>query len=199
LASLLGIGLWEVTAWHHRQHAAGRTAAEIRAIWVRRLRFPCLSWAAASISAAYGPTAGRDTAWRAAWVDRYGIGPEATRRDRRLARLIVREQWRADRAAARRGDLMIVSGVILRPLLTPLGSTQDGSKETLTTPIEMRELSARAVALLTRTCAAIATGTLPETPSAKAIRRHFGCGMETAIAVRNALSAVRSADREDVA
>src|SRR5205807_310144 len=122
IASLLGIALWEVTSWHHRQRAAGRTAAEIRMVWLRRLRFPRLTWAAVSIAAAYGPNADPDAAWRAAWVDRYGVGPEATRRDRQLARYVVRQQWRTDRAAARRGDLMIVSGVILPTRLAELRS-----------------------------------------------------------------------------
>lgn len=199
LASLLGIGLWEITAWHHRQRAAGRTAAELRTVWLRRIRFPRMAWAAASIAAAYGPTVDRDCAWRAAWIDRYGVGPESTRRDRRLARLIIRYQRRADRAAARRGDLIIVSGVILRPPPTALRPSQVGPAETPDTPIEMPKLSARAVALLDTARAAIAAGTLSETPSARAIRRRFGCGMETAMAVRDALSAVHSADSKEVA
>lgn len=94
---------------------------------------------------------------------------------------------------------MIVSGVILPTRLAELRSIQDGQTETPKNPIEMPKLSARAAAILERTRAEITAGNLSETPSAKAIRRHFGIGMETAIAVRNALTALRSADREEVA
>jgi hypothetical protein len=193
LASLLGIVLWEVTAWHHRHHVAGRTAAEVRTAWLRRLRFPRLALAAASIAVAYGPTADRDASWRAAWIDRYGVGPEATRRDRRLARFIVRQQWRADREAAERGELTIVSGVILRVGPARLQSVQT---EASNTPIEKPKLSGRAAEVFQRTCVAIEAGDLPEAPSASAIRRRFKIGMETAIAVRNALTLT---EREEVA
>ena len=153
----------------------------------------------ASIAAASAPTADRDEAWRAAWIDRFGVGPQATRRDRRLARYIVRQQWRADRAAALRGDLMIVSGVILPARLSELRSIPDSRPEPTSTPNETPKLSARAAATLERARTEIAAGTLSETPSAKAIQRQFRVGMETAIAVRNALRTRRSADREEVA
>jgi hypothetical protein len=95
--------------------------------------------------------------------------------------------------------LVIVSGVILHTRPTVFRSIPDGQPEPPGTPIETLKLSARTAAVLERTRTAITAGTLSETPSAKAIRRHFGIGMETAIAVRNALSALRSADREEVA
>lgn len=196
LSSLLGIGLWELTTGHRRHTTLGRTAGQVRQAWLRWLRFPRLAWSAWSISLAHGFGADRDTAWRAAWIDRYGVGPEATRRDRRLARLIVAAQWCADRAAAKRGDLVIVSGVILRPLPEPVAVPAETTTE-LRKPVN--RAAVRVAALLDKTRAAIAAGTLPETPSAKAIRRRFGGGMEDAIAVRKALSALHSTDRKEVA
>lgn len=199
LSSLLGIGLWELTTGHRRHVVRGRTAGQVRLAWLRWLRFPRLAWSAWSNGLAHGSGADQDAAWRAAWLDRYGVGPEATRRDRRLARLIMSAQWRTDRAAAKRRDLVIVSGVILRVLPTPLAAV---SCETSETSIEMRKpanrAAARVAALLDKARAAIAAGTLPETPSAKAIRRQFGGGMEDAIAVRKALSALYAVNRKEV-
>lgn len=201
LASLLGIGLWELTASHHRHASTGRSADAVTTGMLRWLRFPGLSLTALSIRVAHGAGADSETAWRAAWVDRYGVGPQATRRDRRLARLIVRHEARRDRTAANRGDLVIVSGVILRTLPTVSTSTQDDAGETPATPIELPKLSKLGERLMPKVRAAIEAGTLPETPSAKAINRRFGGGMETAIEVRQALRAesVTTIEREEVA
>jgi hypothetical protein len=65
---------------------------------------------AAAIGAARG--LGVEEAWRAAWVDRYGVGPEATRRERRTARAVLARRRRMDRRAARRGELVIVGGTL---------------------------------------------------------------------------------------
>jgi hypothetical protein len=195
LSSLLGVGLWELTAAHARHAATERTAGAARVALVRWLRFPLLSLAALSISASRGAGTDQETAWRTGWTDRYGVGPNASRRDRRLARLIIRAQWAADQAAARRGDLMIVSGVILRTL--PAGV--DSQKETPVTPMNQRKLSPRGAALLARVRIAIEAGTLPETPSAKAITRMFGGRVQTAIEVREHLAALHAATREEVA
>lgn len=117
LASLLGILLWELTTGLRGHVRSGRSGAEIRAAAWRRIRYPRLSWQAASIRAARGPECSPDEAWILAWRDRYGVGPDASRRDRRLAALIVRHTARAERRAARRGELAMVGGVILgRPL-----------------------------------------------------------------------------------
>lgn len=85
---------------HERSHAP-------LALW-RRVRYPRLSTAAASIRAARGVNA--STAWTLAWVDRYGVGPDATRRDRVLGKLIVAKQLRDDRKAAKNGELHIIGG-----------------------------------------------------------------------------------------
>ena len=115
--SLLSILLWELTVGLRGRVRSGRSGAEIRAAAWRRIRYPRLSWQAASIRAARGPACSPDEAWRAAWVDRYGVGPDAPLRERRLASRIVRATARAEMRAARRGELAMVGGVILgRPL-----------------------------------------------------------------------------------
>ncbi|GAA3096445.1 DUF2637 domain-containing protein [Streptosporangium carneum] len=128
LASLLGIALWELTASLTQQTAAKRSAAEIRRAAWRRLRYPRLSWAAASIRASRGEECSTEEAWTAAWIDRYGVGPAASRRDRRLARSIVRYERKADRAAARDGRLVIVDGSIVRPGTTSAESIEAGEE-----------------------------------------------------------------------
>lgn len=193
LSSLLGVGLWELTAGHARHAATGRTARAARVALVRWLRFPLLSLAALSISAARGIGSDCEAAWQAGWTDRYGIGPDAPRHERKLARLIIRAQWDADRAAARRGELMIVSGVILRVLPDHLLARVDGQSETPVDPMNQRKLSPRGAALLDRVRTAIEAGTLPKTPSAKAIARMFGGRMQTAIEVREHLAALHTA------
>ncbi|TLP66527.1 DUF2637 domain-containing protein [Microbispora triticiradicis] len=118
VSSLLGIVLWELNAGLKRQVASRRSGAEIRGAAWRRLRYPRLSWAAASIRAAQGCSI--DEAWSAAWIDRYGVGPDAPRRDRRVARRVLRHQSRADRAAAKDGLLSIVDGSIVRADAAPM-------------------------------------------------------------------------------
>lgn len=111
LASLLSIILWELTASLRQQHVAGKSGAELRQAAWRRLRFPRLSWAAASILAAHSCTT--EQAWDAAWRDRYGVGPEASRRDRSIAKAILKAQRAADRKAAEEGRLSLINGVIV--------------------------------------------------------------------------------------
>ncbi|WP_248959815.1 hypothetical protein [Sphaerisporangium perillae] len=121
LASLLGILLWELTASLAAKAASKRSAAEIRRAAWRRVRYPRLSWAAASIRAARGEDCTTDQAWAAAWIDRYGIGPEASKRDRKLARSILRHQGKADRRTAKDGRLSVVDGAIVgRPQDAPV-------------------------------------------------------------------------------
>ncbi|HYS38446.1 MAG TPA: DUF2637 domain-containing protein, partial [Pseudonocardiaceae bacterium] len=199
LSSLLGIGLWELTAGHARHAATGATARQARTTLTRWARFPLLSIAAVSIAATRGAGTDQEAAWQAGWTDRYGVGPDASRRDRRLARLIIRAQWESDREAARRGDLVIVSGVILRTLPDRRVSTPDDRTDTPVTPMNQQKLSVRGTALLERVRAAIVAGTLPETPSAKAITRQFGGRVQTAIEVREYLAGLHALTREEVA
>ncbi|GAA4630081.1 hypothetical protein GCM10023196_053970 [Actinoallomurus vinaceus] len=116
LTSLLGIVMLELTIALRRHKNSGRSATELRTGLVRRIRYPRLSIAATAIAAARGLDV--EAAWRAAWVDRYGIGPDSTRRDRRTARVILARQQRADRKAAKAGHLAIVDGAIVRPAPT---------------------------------------------------------------------------------
>ncbi|MEQ4724994.1 DUF2637 domain-containing protein [Nonomuraea sp. B19D2] len=117
LASLLGVGLWELTVMARRQRKSGRSLAELRTALWRRVRYPRLSWQAASIAAARGSACSPDQAWEAAWIDRYGVGPDASHRDRRLARRIQNRQARADRQAAKKGQLSMVGGLVIgRPI-----------------------------------------------------------------------------------
>ncbi|WP_030506328.1 hypothetical protein [Microbispora rosea] len=129
LASLLGIGLWELTVGLTQHTASRRSLTEIRRAAWRRLRYPRLSWQAASIRAARGEDCTIEDAWAAAWVDRYGVGPDAPRRDRRLGRKVTRYQSKADRKAAKDGRLSIVGGQIVgRPSLDPAPADPEGEK-----------------------------------------------------------------------
>ncbi|MDR8415086.1 hypothetical protein MTP10_40945, partial [Nonomuraea sp. 3-1Str] len=117
LASLLGVGLWELTVMARRQRTSGRPLAELRTALWRRVRYPRLSWAAASIQAARGSQCSAELAWRAAWIDRYGVGPDASGRERRLSRRAMRRQARADRKAVRKGQAAMVGGLVIgRPI-----------------------------------------------------------------------------------
>lgn len=201
--SLLGVLLHQIRQNADRAAAEGRDNTALRrALW-RRIRFPRLSWSAASIAAARGEATTADEAWRQAWVDRCGVGPEASRRDRRLARVIVRHQRKADRKAARAGDLTIIGGVILPVTLPGLPVDKPGDGEPAQaapmavlptvehipeTPIVQAQLSDKAAALLARVRAEIAAGNLPDTPSATAIRKAFGGAYDIAAAVRDVLA-----------
>ncbi|WP_199441702.1 DUF2637 domain-containing protein [Umezawaea beigongshangensis] len=203
--SLLGVLLHHVRQAADHAAAEGRDTAQLRrALW-RRVRFPRLSFAAASIAAARSGRVDAETAWRQAWVDRYGVGPDSSRRDRRLARTITRHRWSADRKAARSGDLVIVGGVILPavipglttettpapPALTIVPAVAEPSAEPADTgtdtPVVQGELSPRAADLLIKVRTAIAAGELPAAPAATAIRKQFGGASETAREVRDAL------------
>jgi len=137
LASIVGIVLWELTTCLGSHVRSGRSGAEIRAAFWRRIRYPRLSWAAASIRAARGPACSQDEAWHAAWVDRYGVGPDVPRRDRRLAALIVRATAKAERRAARKGELGLVGGVVIGRPLPPV-TVSPG----VTQPVTLRPVAA---------------------------------------------------------
>ena len=112
--SLLGVLLHSI---RHGLDAAAATGPAYRGfglmLW-RRLRYPRLSLAAASLRAAR--ELDQVTAWRLAWEERYGIGPDATRRDRRLARVVVARQAKDDRKAARAGELQVIGGRVVRDM-----------------------------------------------------------------------------------
>jgi hypothetical protein len=207
LSSLLGIALWELTAGHLRHTATGTTARHARLVLARWVRFPRLSLAAASIAAARGTDTDREAAWQAAWMDRYGVGPAASRRDRRLGRTIIRAQWDLDREAARRGELLIVGGVILRTLPTPDPTPESAPApqpivqpaETPDTGIVQPKLSRLAAALLPKVRAAIDAGELPVTPSARKIHARFKGSMDAASEVRDYLAATRPTTRKEAA
>ena len=111
LTSLLGITMLELTVAHKKHKASDQTAEEIRASLVRWLRYPLLSVQASAIGAARHLDA--VAAWRAAWVDRYGIGPDSTRHERRAARAVMSRQRRWARKAARKGVLAVVDGALV--------------------------------------------------------------------------------------
>ncbi|WHT21900.1 DUF2637 domain-containing protein [Crossiella sp. CA-258035] len=169
LCSLFGPALWELTVISRQRALAGRSGAQIRTALWRRLRYPRLSWAAASIAAARGEGVTPEAAWEAAWMDRFGVGPAASRRDRRLGKAIVKASRKADRKAARSGAFMIVGGVILRADMATLAELSTVDSGTGYPAIVQQELSPAAADLLARTREAITVGELPVTPSAKAI------------------------------
>lgn len=105
--SLLGIVLHSARQGLDAASASG-TAHVRLALW-RRFRYPRLSLAATSLRAARdGLTAAR--AWHEAWVDRFGVGPDTSRHERRLARAAVRKAARDDRKAVQCGDVMVMDG-----------------------------------------------------------------------------------------
>jgi hypothetical protein len=109
--SLAVLSVLGVFLHHIRQNldAARATGGRSHLVLWRRLRYPRLSIAAASLRAARDdltPAA----AWQLAWEDRYGVGPDAGRRERRIARKVVRHDARQGRKAAKAGDVTIVNG-----------------------------------------------------------------------------------------
>lgn len=213
MMSLLGVLLHHIRSTVDHAAANGRTAAELRRAAWRRVRYPRLSFAAASIAVARGDVTG-EQAWVAAWVDRYGVGPDSSRRDRRVARLIVTHQREAERDAARNGGLLIVDGAIVTaavPERQPAEPVADeATPETVTTPeqdapatgaetvieqpaettpdpIAQPKLPPKAHERLEQVRAAITAGELPAVPAASAIAARFGGSTVTARWVRDYL------------
>lgn len=140
--SLLGVLLHTIRQGLDRAEHVGGVLAVRRAVW-RRVRYPRLSLAAASIRAARELDAA--TAWRLAWADRYGVGPDTTRRERRLARLIVGQEDKDARTAARNGELSIVDGRV-RPGFAPaVKAFVDAERQAAMAVAEQAEQHARAV------------------------------------------------------
>ncbi|MBP2330620.1 hypothetical protein JOF56_011005 [Kibdelosporangium banguiense] len=119
--SLLGVLLHSIRQGLDREIVSGRAGQ----VW-RRLRYPLLSLAAAGIRAAREIEP--DTAWRLAWEDRFGVGPDSTRRDRRLARVIVRRESARDRKAARAGEITIIDGRVQRGFSTEVQAYVDAER-----------------------------------------------------------------------
>lgn len=124
--SLLGVFLHSIRQGLDAARVSGDGRARL-ALW-RRIRYPRLSIAAASLRAAreLAPAA----AWELAWVDRYGVGPHASRRERNLARLAVRRAAREDRKAVRDGDVAVVNGKVQRGFATIVREHVDRERET---------------------------------------------------------------------
>lgn len=128
--------------------ARGRDMAAVRRALIRRLRYPVLSMQAAALAAARGISS--EEAWKAAWVDRYGVGPEASRHERRIARAVMRREERAARKAARRGGLTVVDGKVVptegssersgeRPSAEQVGAEDERSRPLSQEPDDVRE------------------------------------------------------------
>lgn len=105
--SVLGVVLHSISRRLRAADQTGGLSALRSRVW-RRIRYPRLSLAAASIRAArqVDPAA----AWLLAWLDRYGVGPDSTRAERRIAKVITGKQSKEDRAAAERGEITLVGG-----------------------------------------------------------------------------------------
>lgn len=192
--SMLGVLL------HHiRQHL---TAAEQRGThrtkvsqgFLRWVLFPSLTLAA--LRNAVRANRGAEEAWKTAWIDRHGVGPAATKRDRQLARTIIKRQRRRDRKAAKQGRFVILNGVILRAELPALTTPEREPAHEPYSPVEGAKLSAAARELLPKVQAAIAAGELSERPSAYAINKRFKGGMPTAQEVRDALTDMHPVETE---
>ncbi|MFI6534212.1 hypothetical protein ACIBHY_17255 [Nonomuraea sp. NPDC050547] len=88
LASLLGVGLWQLTICLRAGRQRRRTLAQARTSWARRIRYPRISWTAWSIRTALGPDCTPEAAWAAAW-ERWH--PAAVAPERPVT--VVRRAW----------------------------------------------------------------------------------------------------------
>ncbi|MGI5330966.1 DUF2637 domain-containing protein [Actinomadura nitritigenes] len=118
LFSLLSIVLLEFTIALRKAQVTkereGRDVAVIRRALVRRVRYPRLSTSASALAAARGITP--EEAWRAAWIERYGLGPEAPRHERKVARQVLKREEKAAKKAAKKGALTIADGQLVPAL-----------------------------------------------------------------------------------
>ncbi|MGC4959727.1 DUF2637 domain-containing protein [Actinomadura citrea] len=115
LASLLSIIQLEWTIALRKARARkdreGMDAAKIRQALVRRLRYPILSMQAAGIRSASGVDV--EEAWRRAWIDRYGVGPDTSRFERRLGKKVLKAQREDYALRAVNGELSVIGGAIV--------------------------------------------------------------------------------------
>ncbi|RSN53319.1 DUF2637 domain-containing protein [Actinomadura sp. WAC 06369] len=139
LTSLLSIVLLELTIALRKAKEnkvrEGRDAAAIRRALIRRIRYPRLSASAAALAAARGLSA--EEAWRAAWVERYGLGPDAPRHERKVARQVLKRETSAAKQAAKNGSITIVDGQLIPASLIDSG---DDSGERPDTPVQGERL-----------------------------------------------------------
>lgn len=184
--SLLGILLHHIRQNLTAVEVQGRGAAKVSQRFLRWLLFPALTLSALRVAIRTEQDAAGS--WEAAWIDRHGVGPSASKRDRKLARTIAKRQRHQDRKAAKQGEFTILNGVILRSELPKLTISGPIPEPEPYTPVERVKLSATAVALLPKARAAIADGELSERPSAYAINKRFKGGMPAAQEVRDALT-----------
>lgn len=184
--SMLGVLLHHIRQNLTAAEQQGSHRSRVSQGFLRWVLFPSLTLAA--LRNAVRANRGVDEAWETAWIDRHGVGPAATKRDRQLARAIIKRQRRKDRKAAKHGRFVILNGVILRaelPALTPPEIEPTGEPYS---PTERAKLSATASELLPKVQASIAAGELSERPSAYAINKRFKGGMPAAQEVRDALT-----------
>ena len=137
--SLLGVLLHSIRQGLDAENTGARAPL---AAW-RRVRFPRLSLAAASIRAATGTDA--ETAWVLAWTDRFGVGPEASRRDRVLGKLITKKELRDDKAAARRGELSIIGGRVSASFAPEVRAYVDEERQAALARVYLAEQAAESV------------------------------------------------------
>lgn len=184
--SLLGVLLHHIRQNLTAVEVQGRSTPRASQRFLRWLLFPTLTLSALRVAV----RADQDAAgsWEAAWIDRHGVGPSASKRDRKLARTITKRQRRQDRKAAKQGEFTILNGVILRTELPELTVSEPTLEPEPYAPAERAKLSATAAELLPKAQAAITAGELSERPSAYAINKRFRGGMPAAQEVRDALT-----------
>lgn len=95
-------------------------------VW-RWVRYPILCTAAASIRARQDTD--RETAWTLAWMDRFGVGPESTRRERKLGKRVLRKTWRDDKKAAKNGGFVVVGSRLQQALTVPVQQMIDAERQ----------------------------------------------------------------------
>lgn len=184
--SLLGIVLHHIRQTLTRAETLNQRTSPSGRRLARWVLFPRLSLASARITVRADCEPAR--AWELASIDRYGVGPTASKRDRQLGRLVTARQAAGDRKSAKRGEFTVLNGVILRTTLPAPSSVEPAPTAEAYTPVEREKLSATAAGLLPKVQAAITAGELSERPSAYAINKRFKGGMPAAQEVRDALA-----------
>lgn len=140
--SLLGVLLHSIRQGLDAAAAHSNPRRALALVVWRRVRYPRLSLAAASIRAAREIDAA--TAWTLAWLDRYGVGPDATRRERILGRLIIVRELGIDKDAASCGDLSIIDGRVKHALAPEVIELLDAERAAATHHAEQAKAEAAA-------------------------------------------------------
>jgi hypothetical protein len=124
--SVLGVALHSIARrLRSADHSGG--LGEIRRQMWRRIRYPRLSLAAASIRAARHVAPAES--WRLAWMDRFGVGPDSTRAERRIAKVITTRQAKADQEAAAKGEITLVGDHVQRGWSTEVREHIDAERQ----------------------------------------------------------------------